>query len=180
MFLARPARFVLARRLMHRSGETSIAASAASAARNHEPLIGGGELECLLAGLVVVDDRPDRNFQKYVAALASGLVGAFAVTSALGLVLGIEAEMHERVVALAGFHDDVAALAAIAAGGPAARDKLLPAECHAAVAAVAGLYLDFCFVDEHGLANCKEKPRPEGEALCDAEPRTRRRERTAR
>ena len=71
------------------------------------------------------------------------------MASALGPVLRVEAEMHERIVALAGFHDDVAALAAISAGRAAARNELLPAECHASVAAVAGLYLDFCFIDEH-------------------------------
>ena len=40
--------------------------------------------------------------------------------------------------------------AAIAAGGPTARHKLLAAEGHAAVAAVAGLDSNFGFIDEHG------------------------------
>ena len=71
------------------------------------------------------------------------------MASALRLVFGIEAEVHQRVVALAGLHDDVAALAAVAARGAAARDELLPAEGHAAVAAVAGFDPDFGFVDEH-------------------------------
>jgi hypothetical protein len=53
-------------------------------------------------------------------------------------------------VALAGFHNDVAALAAIAARGTTARDKFLAAEGHAAVATVAGFDSDFGFVDEHG------------------------------
>ena len=71
------------------------------------------------------------------------------MTPALGLVFGIETEMHERVVALAGFHDDVAAFAAIAAGGSAARDKLLPPKGKAAVAAVTSFYADCGFVNKH-------------------------------
>ena len=50
------------------------------------------------------------------------------MTAALGFVFRIEAEMHERIVALARFHDHVAALAAVAAGRTAARNELLPPE----------------------------------------------------
>src|SRR5579859_4131031 len=149
MFFARPARLVLARCLMDRGRKAGVAAPAAPAAGNHEFLIGAGELEYLLAGLVVVDDGTDRNFQQHVAAVASGFVGAFAVASALRFVLGIETEMHQRVVALAGLHDDVATLAAVAARRSAARDELLAPEGHAAVSAVAGFDFDFGFVDEH-------------------------------
>ena len=135
---------------MHRCGKASIAASSASSARNDEVLVGLGKLERLLAGFIVIDDRADGNFQNHVATLASGFVRAFAVAAAFSSVLGIEAEMHERVMALAGFHHDVAALAAVAAGRSAARNELLPAERHAAVAAVAGFDSNFRFIDEHG------------------------------
>jgi hypothetical protein len=57
--------------------------------------------------------------------------------------------MHQRIVALAGFHDDVSALAAIAARRATARDELLPAKGKAAVAAVAGFDSDYGLVDEH-------------------------------
>ena len=141
--------FVLARRLMRRGGEARVAASAASAARHHDALVGMREVVHQFAGDFVVNDGADRNLQDDVFALAAGLVGAFAVTSALGLVFGIEAEVDQRVVALAGFHDDVAAVAAVAAGGPAARHELLAPEGHAAVAAVAGFHPNFGFVNEH-------------------------------
>jgi hypothetical protein len=96
---------MLARRLMHRRGKARVAASAAPAARDHETLVGFRKLEKLVAGLVVVHNRPDRNFQQHAAAVAPGFVRTFAVTSALRGVLGIETEMHQRVVALAGLHD---------------------------------------------------------------------------
>ena len=40
-------------------------------------------------------------------------------------------------------------MAAVAAGGTAAGDELLAAEGHAAVAAVARLDADACFIDKH-------------------------------
>ena len=70
----------------------------------------------------------------------AGAVAALAVPAALGLVLGVETEMEQRVVVLAGDQYDVAAAAAVAAARTAARDKLLPPERQAAVAAVAGLH----------------------------------------
>jgi hypothetical protein len=57
--------------------------------------------------------------------------------------------VDQRVVALRADHDDVAAAAAVAARGAAAGNELLPPEGHAAVAAVAGLDANFCFIDEH-------------------------------
>ena len=142
--------FMLARRLMDRGCEARVAASAATAASNDDTLVGMREVVHQFAGDFVVDDGADRNLQDDALALAAGLVGAFAVTAALGLVFGIEAEVHQRVVALAGFHDDVAAVPAVAARGPAARHEFLATEGHAAVAAVAGLDSNFGFVNEHG------------------------------
>ena len=150
VFFAGASILVLARRLMHRSGKARIAASTAAAAGNHHALIGRREIEHLLARFLVVHDRPDRNFQKNVFAFAPGLVRAFAVASALGFVFGIEAEMHQRVMPLAGFHDHVSAFAAVAARRPAARNKFLPAKGHAAIAAVARLHPNFCLIDKHG------------------------------
>jgi hypothetical protein len=39
---------------------------------------------------------------------------------------------------------------AIAARRAAARDVLFATECDASVAAIAGLYVDFCFINKHG------------------------------
>ena len=69
--------------------------------------------------------------------------------AALGLVFRIEPEMHQRIVPLAGFHPNIAAPPAIAARGPAPRNKFLAAEGHAAIAAVARLDPNFCLIDKH-------------------------------
>ncbi len=79
--------------------------------RHHDPLIGTREVVHHFASDLVENDGADGHLQHDVVALTAGLVRAFAVASALGLVFGIEAEVHQRVVALAGFHDDVAAAA---------------------------------------------------------------------
>jgi hypothetical protein len=57
--------------------------------------------------------------------------------------------MNQRVVPLAGFHDDIATPTAITAGWAATRHKLLPPKSQAAVAAVAGLYANCGFINEH-------------------------------
>ena len=67
----------------------------------------------------------------------------------LALVFRVVAEMDQRVVALRTDHDDIAAMAAVAARGSAARNELFAPEGHAAVAAVAGLDANFCFINEH-------------------------------
>ena len=71
------------------------------------------------------------------------------MTAALRFVFRVEPKMDQRVVPLAGFHDDIAALAAIAARGPSTWNKLLPPKSKTAVAAVAGLYANCGFINEH-------------------------------
>ena len=135
--------------LMSGSGELSVPASAAAAACDDEALIGLREIVEALAGSVVVENCSYRNFKDDAFAFAAGALGAFAVAPALAFVLGIEAEMDESVVALARFHDDVPAVATIAAAGAAARDEFFAAEGDASVAAVAGFDADFGFVNKH-------------------------------
>ena len=141
--------FVLGRRLVGGGGEARIAPAAASALGDDEPLARLGEIVTAVRRCRRrrPSCRPAPGFDR--RAVPPGPVAAFAVTAALGLVLGIEAEMEQRVVVLAGNHDDVAAAAAVAAAGPAPRDELLAAERQAAVSAVAGFYFDSDFVDEH-------------------------------
>src|SRR6201997_1302730 len=109
-----------------------------------------GEVPDFVTGFLIVDDGADGDFQDDVGTFATGFVGALAVASALGLVFGIEAEMHERVVALAGFHDDIAAFASVATGGASSGDEFLAAERQAARATVACFDSNCGFVDEHG------------------------------
>jgi len=83
----------------------------------------------------------------------AGAVGAEAVAAALGFVLGVEAEVDEGVVAEGGGHEDVAAVAAIAAGGAALGNKFFAPEGHATVATVTGLDTDSCFINKHAISS---------------------------
>ena len=143
------AQLVLARSLVDRSGEVLVAASAASAFGDHYAFIGGFKIMNQLARVLVVEGGADGDLEGDGAAVESGAVGAEAVFAALGFVLGVVAEMDESVVALRTGHDDVAAAAAVAAGGTAAGHEFFAAEGHAAIAAVAGFYANFGFIDEH-------------------------------
>ena len=71
------------------------------------------------------------------------------MASALGLVLRIEAEVDQRVVGEQGRHQDIAAVATVAARRPAPGNELFPAKGHAAIAAVSGLDAYFGLIDEH-------------------------------
>src|SRR4030095_15129476 len=107
------------------------------------------ELPKLLIGIGIEDDRAYRNGQHDIDSFSPGAVRTFAVVATLGFVFGIESKVDQRVVLLAGFHDYVAAPAAVAAGADPARNALLPAERHAAVATVARPHANFCLVNEH-------------------------------
>ena len=58
--------FVLARRLMGRSGKLRVAATAASAARNDDALVGARKIVDDLACVLVVDDRAHGHFKHNV------------------------------------------------------------------------------------------------------------------
>jgi hypothetical protein len=128
-----------------------VAAAATAALGDDYTLVGILEVVDQLAGFLVIKRGADGDLEDDVVAVRAGTIGAHAVLAALRLVLGVVAEVDEGVMALGRRHDDVAATAAVAAGRAAAGDKLFAPEGHAAIAAVAGLDPDFCFIDEHKL-----------------------------
>jgi hypothetical protein len=71
------------------------------------------------------------------------------MTAAFCCMFGIKAEMEERVVVRAGFHDNIAAAAPIATARTTARHKLLTPERKTSVTAIAGLHGYRNFVNEH-------------------------------
>src|SRR5579875_3810029 len=106
---------MLARSLMSAGGKVLVAAAAAAAMRHHDAFIRLLKVVDQLTGFSIVDHCADRNFQDDVFAVTARTVRAHAVLAALGLVLGVVTKVEQRVVALGGLHDDVAAAAAIAA-----------------------------------------------------------------
>jgi len=131
-----------------------VATASAASAGDDDLFVGVSEVVDELAGVVVVEQGSDGNFEEGVLASEAGHVGAEAVASALGLPLGIEAEVDQGVVGEGAGHEDVAAVAAVAAGGASAGDELFSSEGHAAIAAVASLYSNSCFINKHRNYQC--------------------------
>jgi hypothetical protein len=75
----------------------------------------------------------------------------------LGLPLRIKAEVDEGVVREGAGHEDVAAVAAVSSGRASAGDEFFAAEGHAAIAAVASLDTDSCFINKHRNYQCNRR-----------------------
>ena len=84
---------------MNDAAAAATAATAATATGDDDGLAGTGEVVDELAGVVVVDESADGDLEDQVLGGLAGAVGAHAVLAALGLVLGVEAEVDEGVVA---------------------------------------------------------------------------------
>ena len=149
--LAGVAHFMLAGSLVGGRGKVLVAASAASAVCDDDALVGVLEVVDDVTGFFVDDEGADGNLEDDVVSVAAGAVGPHAVLAALGAMERIEAEVHEGVVALGGFHDDVATAAAVTTGGAATGDEFFAAEGHAAITTVTSFDSNFGFVDKHSL-----------------------------
>ncbi len=100
------------------------------------------------ARLEIRNHRPDRHPQHDIGCGPAVAVGALAFLAVLRPVDARVAVVDERIQVAVGHDVDTAAAAAIAAVRPAARHELLPPEARDAVAALAGVHFDRCFVDE--------------------------------
>ena len=116
---------------------------------DQDALAGRGEVRDGFAGVFVVGDRAYRHEQSHVVAGMAGAIRAFAVAAAVGFEFAVVAIAQQRVVVWIGFKVDAAAGAAIAAGRSAARNIFFATERNTTVAAVAGFYIDFGFINEH-------------------------------
>jgi len=132
-------------------GEVLVTAPSAASLRQQDALAGLGQISQLLPGMLVGDDGADRHQQHHVLARVPGTVGAFAVAAAVGFELAIKPVAKQRVIVRIGLDHDAAAVAAVAAGGSAARDKFFAAKRHATIAAVAGLHANLSFINEHSI-----------------------------
>src|SRR5688572_22229780 len=139
----------MARGLMGGGDEVDVAAPAAPAFRHHLSLPGPHEVGHHLAGRDIGDLRPDRYGQDDIAAVAPVLAVARAVAAPVRLILALETEVDQGGQHRIGDEDHAAPAPAVPAIGTAARHVFLPAEADAAVPAIAGLYMDGGFVEEH-------------------------------
>src|SRR5690606_2327607 len=101
------------------------------------------------AGVRVADNRARWDRDDQVRAAAPGFVTAAAVLAVLGVEVALLGERDQRVDRRLDLKVDIATLAAVAARRAATRNVFLAAEVHDAVAAVAALYLNCCFIICH-------------------------------
>ena len=149
--LAFGARSRLARRTVDRTLEIDVAGAAVAAFCDLEPLPVRREVADQLVGGDVDDRRADRHADDLVLAGLACHLPAHAALPALRAKYALVAKVDQGVEALVRDEPDAAAVAAVAAVRPAERDGFLATETHATVAAVAGMYGNFGFVDEfHG------------------------------
>src|ERR1700722_13296554 len=129
-----------------------IAKAAIAAFGQHEFFAERGEIVDQRFAILVEYLSADRHFQRNRLAVGAMAVLAHAIGALLRLEMLLVAIVDQRVEAVDHFDHDIAAAAAIAAGGAAELDILLAAERHAAVTAVAGADIDLCLVKEfHGV-----------------------------
>ena len=80
---------------------------------------------------------------------ADAICALRAMLASFGVEGVVETKLEKRVFVRVRDQVDIAALAAIAAAGPALRDELFPAKGNAAMPAVSGANRDSSFVYEH-------------------------------
>lgn len=104
-----------------------------------------------LAGFMISNDRPDRNFDHTVFAAPPVAVAARAISSPSGLDQFLMAQIEQRGQLRVGFSNDVAPGTAVAAIRRAATNELLPAKAHTTLPAITGENMNPGFVNEfHG------------------------------
>ena len=143
---------MLARGAVCRGLVAGVAAASQTALEEGYALSDFGEVGEQGALLIVGEDlRADGNLDDEIVAARAGPVGASAALAPRGAeMLGV-AEVDKRIQALHRLEHNIAALAAVAAVGPAIFDELLAAEAHRARSAGAGANEDLGLVEEmHG------------------------------
>jgi hypothetical protein len=133
-----------ARRLSRRSREMLIAEATLAAPCDDQTLAGNREVgdppdaRCPGLAFILIDDRSDGDADDQIGAGLAGLVGCSAGSAGFGREVLLEAEIDQRRKAGVSLEGDVAALAAVPAGGAALGDVLLSPPRDNSVPALSG------------------------------------------
>ncbi len=150
-FLPGMSLFELAGGLMGGRGEVLVAVSAASTPSHDHLVAVADEILQQVATTGVPDQCAERNPNDRVGTASAGLQLALSMSAAFGLPVSMAGQMAEAGDVAVGTNDDVAAVAAVAAVRPTARNVRLPPEAEASVSAVTGFAVKRDLVDEHGF-----------------------------
>src|SRR5690606_30462547 len=112
-----------------------IAEAAFAASRNHYPLTGLADVRKRLIGCIVNHDRSDRYGDDQVRAVAAVHRTPHTVAAGFRAVVRPRREVQQGIERGIGSHNDIAALAAVAAIGAAFGDVFFTPETDAPIAA---------------------------------------------
>ena len=133
-----------------------VAEATPSALRQQHALADDGEVGGLLLfsriGVDLENQRADGHGDLEIASATAGTQRTRAVAATLGFIVGIEAEVDERVAVRVGDEEHGTARATVTAIRSALRDELLTTEAEGPPASVACFDVDVDFVDEHLLS----------------------------
>ena len=127
----------------------NITATAATAASHHHFLPNLRNIRQNLFGFVITNNGPDRHFHNGMLAILAVFTFVHAVFAALTFKVLLILERLQGVAGAVTHKDNVAAVAAIAAGRAAERHEFLPAKRHHTVAAGACFHMDFHIIIKH-------------------------------
>ena len=140
---------MIAGRAIGRRGKVRVAKSPAPSAGREPARAVLIQVEQQIIRARIKDLSSDGHAHDCVSSFAAGSVAAFAVQAAAGDVLGVVAQVQERVHRLVGDDPDIATAPAIAPRRAAARHKLFPAKGSHTVTAVAAADANLGAINEH-------------------------------
>jgi hypothetical protein len=139
-----------ARRPVNRRGKVRIAVTAPPTGRDEDAFFGSREIMKNFTRFLIRHNCPEWHGDVETFAFPAVSGAALSVLATLGFEDVFVPELEERVFLRIGDHINAAALTAVAAAGPAARNEFLAAKRDTPVAAISGTNGDFRFVDKHG------------------------------
>src|SRR5690606_15482855 len=153
----------LARRLMGARGEARIPAATLTAARDPHAVAIQLQVAQQRAGITVIYEGPGRDADDFIFAVSPAAVAALTGAAVLRRPVVMAGEIDKCGHLGIGQQIHAAAVAAVAAVGPAFGDIFLAPKADTAVAAATGSNADNCFVNKLHLYN--DSPDRAGRAL---------------
>ncbi len=125
-----------------------VAKPAAPAFGKHDFLIRMGEIREQRLAILIINLRTDWHFEHHILGAFTVTLLAHAMPAACAFEMLLKAIIDERIEPRYRLHDNACTTTAIAAIRPALGNKLLPPEADTAFPAIAGLHVDFCFINK--------------------------------
>ena len=154
MFLAIRAALELGRHTVGRRGKMAVASPAFAAAGDRNGVSVCHQVREEVPTVEVVNRGSDRQQDLDGFASASGTVRPAPCLPIFRLVMPLIPKVEKRRQPLGSGEDHIAAIAAVAAVGPAARHEHLTAEAATPIAAATGFYCNGDFVNKHCILPC--------------------------